>query len=117
MARTRDLGRLFFAMLRLEPAPLIHIGTSQEIEPPFRRSRVVVFRLPFHRGLAVGWWRSSGLSEEEALIKAFHGYGFNLTEDELMDPEVRVKVRNTVARCTETIEDEWIIVSALGLDQ
>lgn len=120
MANTFDVGRLFFDLINVRGGPPVHFGKSQEIEKPFRHSRVVVFRLfPLRKGLVVGWWRSSGLTEEQALTRALQAWGIDLYKDSraLEDPDVRAYIRDNVARATETVEDEWLIVDTLGLDR
>jgi len=113
---TFDVGPLFFHLVSLEPAPLVHFGQSQEITRPYRSSPVVIFRLfPFHVGLVMGWWRNGGLTEEQALSKAMQAYGIELFSGDIDDPEVRASIRENIAKATHTVEDEWLIVEALGL--
>ena len=44
-------------------------GWTQEIEPPFRESKPLIFRLPAYKALVFGIWGKK-LTEEEALGKA-----------------------------------------------
>lgn len=116
MAQTLDIGPLFVHMLKVRPGPLIHFGSSQEVERPYRHSRVVVMRLwPLRRALAFGWWRDTGLTEEQALTKALQGYGIDLYNEDVTNPEVRAIIRENVAKVSETVDDEWLILDALGL--
>jgi len=119
MAQTFDVGRLFLHLVNLKGGPLLHLGKSQEIERPFRSSGVVVIRLfPLRKGLVLGWWRNTGLSEQEALIKALQAWGVDLYNDDLLDDvDVRGYIRDNVAKATQNIEDEWTIVDALRLDR
>lgn len=118
MAQTFDVGRLFLHVLKVEPGPLVHFGTSQEIERPFRRSRVVVVRLwPLRRALAIGWWRKTGFTEEQALTKALQGYGIDLYNEDVTNPETRAVIRENVAKVSKTFDDEWLIVDTLGLSK
>lgn len=57
---THDLGRLYAHGMRY-PAdgswPVIDLGSSHEVEEPWRIGRCVVLRLPLTRAAAViGWW-------------------------------------------------------------
>lgn len=116
MAQTHDFGPLFFTTLDLVPGPLLHSGWSQEVEPPFRASRVIVIRLPFlNKGLALGWWRKTGMDEEEALLAAMSGYGLDLYDADLDDPGVRQKIRENIAQHADDVDDEWTIMQAMGV--
>lgn len=118
MAETFDIGRLFLHLLKVEPGPLVHLGSSQEIERPYRHSRVLVVRLwPLRRAVALGWWHDTGLTEEEALTRALQGYGIHLYGEDVTNPETRAVIRENVAKVSETLDDEWLIVDTLGLSK
>ncbi len=54
--------------------PFIEKGWTSEIEPPFRKGKCLVFRIPFTRpGLALGIFGKSRLNEAEALLSAIEG--------------------------------------------
>lgn len=71
MAETHDCKRLFWHSTRLKKGtPVFHRAPTRETDYPFRVSNSVVVKLPFGRGVVLGWWRPSGLDEYEALIQA-----------------------------------------------
>lgn len=117
MANTHDFGPLFVTFVDLKPGLLpLHIGKSQEVEAPFRASEVLILRIPIiNKGLALGWWRHTGLNEEDALLRAMEGYGLDLYDEDLDDPEVREVIRTNIARHAEGIDDEWLVLNAFGV--
>lgn len=73
MAKTHDVGPAFVQFIRLKKdAPIIHTATTHELEDPYRESTSLVLRLPFGRGLVIGWWHESGKDEFEALASAIN---------------------------------------------
>lgn len=70
--KMRGLDRLFWHRVRMARfGPDIHFAPSREIEEPFRVGKAVILHLePFSRGLAIGWYRNTSLSEFEALRRA-----------------------------------------------
>lgn len=68
----KRFDRLFWHKVRMARfGPDIHFATTREIEEPFRVARCVVLHLePFRTGLAIGWYKHSGLEEFEALTLA-----------------------------------------------
>lgn len=69
--QTHDVGRLFVHPISLEPgSSRLHRCVTQEIERPYRRSRSVAVRLAGRRGLVIGWWQPTDLTEDEALVQA-----------------------------------------------
>ena len=78
MAETKDIGRLYFHTLTYPEGfspPLWDTGTTREVDPPFRRGKARVIRLPFTMTcLVVGWWgRGRVMTEEQALLAALDG--------------------------------------------
>lgn len=117
MAQTFDIGPLFFQVLELRPGPLLHTGVSQEIEEPYRRSDVLVVRIPFTgRGIAVGWWKESGFDEVQALETAIAGHGLDVFDIDLEDEDVRDQIRANVAKNSSSLDEEWQILNALGVE-
>ena len=83
MPQTHDLGPFFLHSIYLtENAPLFHTAETQELDDPFRNSRSIVARLwPSRRGLVLGLWKSSGLSEGEALRAGIWAHGTDVLDD------------------------------------
>lgn len=118
MARTHDVGPLFFHVVRIETGtPLFHRGTTQEISPPFRCSRPLCIRIPGLRCLVVGWWHDSGIEfEEEAVLKALDGFGIEFDwEQDLEDNDVVQMIRERVADHAGDVDEEWTILEAVGM--
>lgn len=114
--KTRDLGSAFLHLARFagDELPLVARIPSQEIDPPFRRSNSILFRVPFTSyGIVVGWWQKSGFGEEEALMTALSAYGLDLYNDDLSDPEVRMRVRERIAEHVDDPDDEWVVMSMI----
>jgi len=121
MAETVDIGRLFFHTMKLRGAPFFRREQTVEISPPYRASNSVVIRPPLlSTCLVIGWWRQTGWDEEKALQEALGGGGaFDPYDDfdtDLSSPEVRRQVRANIADSGLPLEEEWQILSALGLD-
>lgn len=76
MPETKELGRLF--VHRMDWAtntrpPLAELGTTHEIEPPWRVGRCLTVRVPFRlTGGALGVWLGHG-SEQNNLREALAG--------------------------------------------
>lgn len=71
MAKTYDIGPAFVQFIRLsKDAPIIHTAPTTEIEDPYRESNSLILRLPFRRGIVLGWWQESGKDEFDALASA-----------------------------------------------
>ena len=121
---TRDFGRLFAHLTYLtEDAPLLHTGHTHETTPPFRSSRSYIVRLlPLRRAVVIGWWEPTERDEEEALVAALQGYGAlpeigHVTGGlDLQAPSVRHAIRDSIAKRSTDVEDEWMILSALGME-
>lgn len=117
MANTKDFGRFFVQFVSLiETAPLFHTATAQAIEPPYRSSKVAIFRIPRTGwAIALGWWRDSGLNEEQALLAAMEAKGLDLYDVDLDDDSVRAAVRENIAAHSESWDEEWEIINMLGV--
>lgn len=73
MARseTHDLGHLYCHAMRVpRGGPLVQLGTSHEVEKPWRVGRCVVLRL-WALALVLGWW-GRGRSYEEMVAEEAH---------------------------------------------
>lgn len=72
----KSAGKLYVDTLKYPPKfgffPIVDKGWTDEIEPPFRRGKCLVFRLPFFtKGLIVGLWGApTGRTETQALSEA-----------------------------------------------
>jgi hypothetical protein len=119
MADTKDFGRLFFHVINIqrEGVPFLHRAFSQEIEAPFREARPWVLKFWPGKGLVFGLWHRTEKTEEQALYDALEGWGLDLYGEDLDDPDVRQTVRENVARNTESLDEEWQILSALGVSE
>lgn len=117
MADTRDFGRLFFHVVDLQPGPFLHTAPTQEIEEPFRSSTSLIVRFWPGKGLVIGWWRDSGMDEEEALLAALDGWGVDLYDADLEDEETRQTIRENIASKVDTLDEEWLIIDALGVSE
>lgn len=86
-------------------------------EPPFHHAEPVVIRIPFTNwAIVIGVWRATGWTEEDALLNALTGWGFDPFDD-VADPdqeEVNQRVREAVSANVDDIDEEWRIISALG---
>lgn len=72
MAKVHSFGPLFMQKIDLPVVwgkKILVRGWTQEIEPPFRESKPLIFRLPSYKALVLGIWGKE-LTEEEALGKA-----------------------------------------------
>jgi hypothetical protein len=85
--KTHDLGPLFAHKINLQKkSPLVHRFPSHEIEEPYRKSNSLILRLPgTHRGLVLGWWRSTTRTEEQTLLEALQGR--QMTDEEFHETE------------------------------
>jgi hypothetical protein len=74
MPITKEIGRLFTHRFTYPPGkhfPLIDLGSSQEIEYPFRSGRSLVVRIPFTReSVVLGIWGEPEDDPDTALQKA-----------------------------------------------
>jgi hypothetical protein len=73
MPKVHNIGKKHFVQLFRLPvtwgAKIVVKGNTQEIEPPYRTSKPLMFRLPFYRVLVIGKWNGE-LEEETALTTA-----------------------------------------------
>lgn len=116
---TTDIGRAFFHLINTRPGtPLLHRAPTFQIEPPFQRSpRSLVIRLfPLNKAIVIGWWSDTTLEEDESLLEAVSGWGISLDPElDLEDDDVRATIRENVGRHGLEINDEWEIISMLGV--
>lgn len=118
---THDIGsRFFWQSIRIfhRPAPLVTFGKTTMTEPPFKKARPLIIRVPFTtHAVALGLWEETGWDEEEALYNALSGWGFDpFEEDKVHAPRAydTHRVREAVAAQGLDISDEWRILSNLG---
>ena len=118
MAETKDHGRFFYHLIRINKGtPPLHLAPTVMVEPPYRRSTSLVVRLPFRFGLVLGWWKDTGWDEETALLEAVSGWGVDPYSNDLEDPDTRQTIRNNIAASGLDLDDEWQLISALGVDK
>lgn len=119
MPASRDLGRLFALTIKVtDEAGWVWTAPTFEIEPPFRvcRKCLLIRIKPFRTALVLGWWRDSGLEEEQALQQALQARVADLEEPSDLDSHRR-SVREQIAAQTDDLDSEWRVLSMLGLDR
>ena len=109
MARTtHDLGRLYCHAMRVpRGGPVLQLGTSHEVEEPWRVGRCVVLRL-WRLALVLGWW-DHGRSREDVL--AAEGFVEDYDTDLAQEITVPVADISAVFIPEERPEDatEWVV--------
>ena len=122
MADTKDFGPFYTHTLRLSPgSPPVHTAPTHEVDSPFRKGRGVVFRGRWdaasqeYRARIVGIWYGRHPSEEAACNAALQSWGLDVYEEDLEDVEVQAMIRDNLARHTDDVEEEWTILSHLGV--
>lgn len=86
MPETHDVGPLFAHTVNLQPGtPFIHRAPTDEIQPPFRRSKSLIIKVWPGKGIVLGRWRHTWRSESDALYTALQGYGNALSTDDIRD--------------------------------
>lgn len=133
MANTHDMGRLFWACLKLDArSPRYTIAptyeTSDDGAAGYRGSRSIVLRLGRQWGLVIGWWENNphlfGLVRDTPeyeraasnhLIRALAsapgppGYRADLTDEQV--------VRLAVGNLAPDPGVEWQVLCMMGLEQ
>lgn len=80
--QTHDLGRAFVQVIPLRRGTAIfHMAESREIDEPYRYSRSLVIRF-LGKGIVLGWWRDTGMEEEEGLLAALDGFLYRAVDEE-----------------------------------
>lgn len=73
MPETHDLGRAYLTHMRYlhrKRLDFFEVGTTHEIEHPYRKGRCLVFRIPFTKfGIVLGLWGRPG-DEDSRLAEA-----------------------------------------------
>lgn len=75
MAHITEMGPFYAQKLywHADGAPLLHLDTTHEIEPPYRTGKCLVVRMPFSRTAhVVGVW-TGARGEKDALLAAVGG--------------------------------------------
>lgn len=86
VSETHDLGRLFVHTMRVPTGgPLVELGTTHEVEEPWRVGRSAVLRAWRH-ALVVGWWgpgrtTAQMLADEASEIEAAEVTAEQIRED------------------------------------
>ncbi len=122
MAETHDFGpkkRLFLTALSLIPkSPPIALVEYDETDPPYRVGHALAFRIwPLNWAVVLGAWFHTGRTEEEAALSVLSGRGLDLYDADLSDPDVKAAIRDKIARTTDDPEQEWILISHLGVNE
>lgn len=129
MAETKGLGRLYFHTMKLAAgSPFLHTAPTDELDPPFRKGRGLVIRLWKifdrslrkhewdYRAIVVGIWTGKHPNEEAAVSSALQGWGMDVyDEEDLTDPDIAAVIRDNIARHTSDVDEEWTILSHLGV--
>jgi hypothetical protein len=80
------VGPFFTHTLNLKPgAPFLHTAPTDEIEPPYRRSKSLIIKVWAGKGIVLGRWRNTYRNENDALYTAIQGYGNALSTDDIRD--------------------------------
>jgi hypothetical protein len=86
MPNTHGVGPFFVHPLNLKPgSPFLHTAPTDEIEPPYRRSKSLIVKVWPGKGLVLGRWRHTWRRESDALYAAVQGYGNALSTDDIRD--------------------------------
>jgi hypothetical protein len=86
MPNTHGVGPFFTHTLNLKPgAPFLHTAPTDEIEPPYRRSKSLIIKVWAGKGIVLGRWRNTYRNENDALYTAIQGYGNALSTDDIRD--------------------------------
>lgn len=81
---THDLGRLYIHSMTVpRSGPLVELGTSHEVEEPWRVGRCVVLRV-WKRALVVGWW-GPGRTREEVVAAELDAQAVDVPVDDIRD--------------------------------
>ena len=108
MARTtHDLGRMYCHAMRVpRGGPVLQLGTSHEVEEPWRVGRCAVLRL-WKLALVVGWW---GPGRSRTQMLADEGLEGDV-EELVQEVEVPVDDISAVFIPEERPEDEteWVV--------
>jgi hypothetical protein len=119
MPTSKDLGRLFLLTIKVtREAAWVWTAPTFEIEPPFRICRrcILIRFKPFRTALVLGWWRDSGLDEDEALKQALSARIVDLEEPSELD-SLRRSVREQIAEQSDDLDAEWRTLGMFGLDR
>lgn len=92
----KTFGPLYIGTLRYwhkKPLPIVEVGSTTEIEPPFRLGKCLVFRIPFtHPGYYIGLWvKKTNINQDDEdsidalLVQAMKGREAWKPEDGLFD--------------------------------
>lgn len=117
-----DLGPLFFQFIRLSKGtPLVHKGTTVEIEHPFRICRnSLIVRLPGRWAVVLGIFRATVEDEDEAMRMAIQAVDSQILDEsghllEHFEQSQETAARTQVARHSTDPDDEWQLLDTLGL--
>lgn len=85
MPQTRDVGRVFFHLLKypIPGAPLIDRSTTNEVEPPYREGRGRAVRIGRRWAIVVGRWHNTDRDEDQALLVALRGQSMDVEVEEV----------------------------------
>lgn len=90
---THDLGRLYaHSMAVPRSGPLVELGTSHEVEEPWRVGRCVVLRV-WKRALVVGWWGPPRTLAEMLAAEAVEAEMLAREEDRVSTEQIREDFR------------------------
>lgn len=115
---TWDFLGLYIGFVRLERgSPLFHRFVLDEYEGECRTSQATFMRLfPTRWAVAVGRWRPSGRTPDETIEYLMSTRQIDLYgEDGALDARFEEAARQQVADRATDPDDEWQILTALGL--
>ena len=131
MAETHDIGRHFWAWLKLDPyCPRYSVAptyeTTNDGKANYRGSRSIVLRIIGRWGVVLGKWEDNpalaGLYEDTPewhravnnhLLRTLHSTDGNGYRAELTDEQI---VREAVGNLAPDSDTEWTVLCALGLE-
>ena len=117
---TLDFLGFYIGAIRLGTgSPLVHRYQLDEYEGECRTSQAVFLRLwPLRWAVAVGRWRPSGRTPQEQVEYLMRTRAMDLyAEDGSLDPRFEDTARQQIADRATDPDDEWQILTALGLEQ
>lgn len=117
---TLDLFGYYIGFIHLEPgSPLFHRFQLDEYDGKCRTSKATFLRLiPSRWAVAVGRWRPSGRTPQETIEHLMRARNIDLyNEDGTLDARFEDAARTQIANRADGPDDEWQILSALGLDK
>lgn len=112
-------GRFIVGFHLIPRSPLRQKFPITEIEGECRTSVATFIRVwPFNYAIGYGKWQPSGKTPEQVFAEHFHASWMGIHHaNGKVDERYAHVVRQQVAAHTDGPDDEWTILSAMGLDE